>query len=92
MAFKAFNWNVQDKLGLHAEEVQSAYRSALFVFGIQLCMITFVAATIFGDSFKIVLAPNVAVLAARFVCSILMHLQVEADVRQGLLMMKYVSN
>jgi hypothetical protein len=32
------------------------------------------------------------VLGARFVCSILMHLQVEGDMRQGLQMMKYVTN
>jgi hypothetical protein len=31
-------------------------------------------------------------MGARFVCSILMHLQVEGDVRQGLRMMKYVTN
>lgn len=31
-------------------------------------------------------------LGARFVCTILMHLQVEGDLRQGLKMMKYVSN
>jgi len=35
---------------------------------------------------------NVYSLGARFVCSILMHLQVEADLRQGIFMMKYVSN
>lgn len=29
---------------------------------------------------------------ARFVCSILMHLQVEGDMRQGLQLMKYVTN
>lgn len=31
-------------------------------------------------------------LGARFVASILMHLQVEGDMRQGLQMMKYVTN
>ena len=55
-------------------------------------MIAFVGASIFSEGFQIVISPSVAVLAARFICSILMHLQVESDVRQGLLMMKYVSN
>lgn len=31
-------------------------------------------------------------MGARFICTILMHLQVEADMRQGLRMMKYVTN
>ena len=45
-----------------------------------------------SEGFKIILPPNINVLGARFVCSILMHLQVEGDMRQGLQMMKYVTN
>ena len=64
----------------------------MFVFGIQLLMITFVGSVVMQESF-IIFAPNaVTVLGARFVCTILMHLQVEGDMRQGLRMMKYVTN
>jgi hypothetical protein len=38
------------------------------------------------------LRAGLTVMGARFVCTILMHLQVEGDVRQGLAMMKYVTN
>ena len=38
------------------------------------------------------LPANVTVMGARFICSILMHLQVERDMRQGMRMMKYVVN
>lgn len=38
------------------------------------------------------LRAGLLVMGARFVCTILMHLQVEGDVRQGLAMMKYVTN
>lgn len=38
------------------------------------------------------LGAGITVMGARFVCTILMHLQVEGDVRQGLAMMKYVTN
>ena len=38
------------------------------------------------------LSAGITVMGARFVCTILMHLQVEGDVRQGLAMMKYVTN
>ena len=55
-------------------------------------MITFVGSMILGDSFVIALPADVIVLGARFICTILMHLQVEGDLRQGLKMMKYVSN
>lgn len=63
-------------------------------------MIIFLGQIIFGYaagpplniSFTIVLPASVTVLGARFICTILMHLQVEGDVRQGLRMMKYNTN
>ena len=57
-----------------------------------MLMISFVGMTIFSYSFQLVPPASVPVLAARFICGILMHLQVESDLRQGLNMMKYVSN
>lgn len=92
MAFKAFNWQVMRELDLDMNEVHNAYHAAMFVFGFQILMIVFIGSIIFGNGFKIVIAKDVTVLGARFVCSILMHLQVEGDMRQGLKMMKYVTN
>ena len=92
MAFKAFNWDVMRELELDVDDVHNAYHAAMFVFGFQLCMITFIGLIISGESFTIVLPPNLSTMAARFICTILMHLQVESDIRQGLRMMKYVTN
>ena len=44
------------------------------------------------DQFKITMPASMSVLAARFVCSIMMHLQVSSDEAQGLHMMKYLVN
>ena len=92
MAFKAFNWKVMKELDMDIEEVHNAYHAAMFVFGFQLLMITFVGSIIVGPSFHIALPKDVIVLGARFICTILMHLQVEGDLRSGLKMMKYVTN
>lgn len=92
MAFKAFNWEVMRELDLDMEEVHNAYHAAMFVFGFQCLMILFIGTIIFSDNFTIVLPGNVSVMGARFICTILMHLQVEGDMRQGLRMMKYVTN
>ena len=92
MAFKAFNWEVMRELDLDMEDVHNSYHAAMFVFGFQLLMILFIGTIIAGDGFQIVLPSNVSVLGARFICTILMHLQVEGDMRQGLRMMKYVTN
>ena len=92
MAFKAFNWRVIEELDLDQTDVHNAYHASMFVFGIQLLMITFVGTMIFSDGFVISIPGSVQVLGARFICTILMHLQVEGDMRQGLRMMKYVTN
>ena len=55
-------------------------------------MVVFIGSMVFGPNFSIVLPEDITVLGARFVCTILMHLQVEGDLRQGLKMMKYVTN
>ena len=44
------------------------------------------------EQFRITMPASMSVLAARFVCSIMMHLQVSADEAQGLQMMKYLVN
>ena len=56
-------------------------------------MLLVVGNVIFGiDSISIVMPDSITTLALRFVCTVLMHLQVEADIRQGLRMMKYLPN
>ena len=92
MAFKAFNWQVIRQLDLNINEVHNSFHAAMFVFGIQCLMIFFIATMIFSDSFAIVLPSTLSVMGARFICTILMHLQVEGDMRQGLRMMKFVTN
>ena len=93
MAFKAFNWKVMQELDLKTSEVHNCFHAALFVFSFQTLIIGVVYLHICTDSnFVIEPADKVQVLGARFICTILMHLQVESDLRQGLKMMKYLSN
>jgi hypothetical protein len=92
MAFKAFNYTTMDALDMDVEEVHTAFHAAMFVFGFQILMILFVGSIILSDGFVITLPSSISVLGARFVCTILMHLQVESDMRQALRMMKYVTN
>ena len=81
MAFKALSWQVIRELDLDQGEVHNAFHAAMFVFGLQALMIIFLGTVILSDSFTIVLPANVSVMCARFVCTILMHLQVESDIR-----------
>ena len=94
MAFKALHWETMKELDLNLNEVHDAVRAAIFVFLIQctLIFILFIIITQSVDGFTIKLPTALPVLGARFTCSILMHLQVEGDMRQGLQMMKYAIN
>ena len=93
MAFKAFHWDTAAQLDLSTADVYNAYHAAIFVAGIQAAMIVFIGYMMYTySSFVIVFPADLATMAARFICTILMHLQVESDIRQGLRMMKYVLN
>ena len=92
MAFKAFNWKIMTQLNMNMTEVHNAFHAALFVFFFQVLLIIFIGKVVLGDDFSIALPSSISVLGARFLCAILMHLQVEGDLRQGIKMMKHVTN
>ena len=94
MAFKALHYESMQQMGLNPDDVFDAFQAAISVFFLQMILIGILALIVMTgkDGFSIKLPTNIYVLVARFVCSILMHLQVESDMRQGLQMMKYVTN
>jgi len=62
------------------------------VFLLQISLIFFVLSFVQDDpDFNLVCPKDLSVLATRFIATIMMHLGVEADIRQGLLMMKFVT-
>ena len=82
MAYKALHWKSAEQLNLSQNEVYNAFHSSCIVTGIQLLMLAVVAIVIFGEGpIVISMASTITVLALRFVCTLLMHLQVESDVR-----------
>ena len=80
-------------MNLESEDVYNAFYSSVTVFTIQCILLSFIFNQIFYSStFKIQMPSSPYTLGARFVCTILMHWQVEGDVRQGLKMMKFTAN
>ena len=93
MAYKAFHNKSNLALDLSPREVFEATQAVFFVSSIQLSLVAVIFITMSDeDQFKIIMPASMSVLAARFVCSIMMHLQVSADEAQGLHMMKYLVN
>ena len=75
MAYRAFHDKSNHALDLSPREVFEATQAVFFVSSIQLSLVYVIVWTMTDeDQFKIVMPKNMAVLAARFVCSIMMHL------------------
>ena len=55
-------------------------------------MIVIIFSMILGDGFSIIVPTTVPTMACRFIATTLMHLSVGEDIRQSLIMMKYVTN
>ena len=93
MAYRAFHNKSSTDLDLSPREIFEAIQAVFFVSSIQLSLVLVIFITMTDeDSFTIKMPASMSVLAARFVCSIMMHLQVSADEAQGLQMMKYLVN
>jgi len=88
MAYKALNMKVCEEINLDKDDWNNAFQAACTVFFIQVMMVILVATTMS----ELVYPNNVMTLAARFITSLLMQLQVEGDIRQGMMMMKYTVN
>jgi len=72
MAFRALHRSSATKMELMPKDWQRAFQSAIFVFFIQLILLTFIFVALFDSGIKV--PPGVDTLAARFICVILMHL------------------
>ena len=57
-----------------------------------MLLLTMVFLSFRDTKMKIIHPPDAFVMSARFLCSILMHLNVESDIWQGQLIMKFVTN
>ena len=92
MAFKALNIKAASELGLETKEVTQAFQFAVFVFVFQLILISIIFSEILSNDVMLFLTSNIECLTARFLCTFLMHMMVESNVREGLIMMKYATN
>ena len=92
MAFKALNFKAAAEIGLETKEVMQAFQFAVFVFIFQLILMSIIFYEVLSDDVMLFLTSNIECLTARFLCTFLMHMMVESNVREGLIMMKYATN
>tara|TARA_B110000285_G_C15005053_1_gene553414 strand:+ start:303 stop:710 length:408 start_codon:yes stop_codon:yes gene_type:complete len=80
-------------LNMDMKEVSEIYLGALLLIGVQIAMtftITYIEA--FDTTFHIIPAGSYFIIVPRFLSSVMMHLNVEPDIRSGLKLMKYAVN
>jgi hypothetical protein len=77
-------------IGYEASEVHSSFRSCLVVFAVQTILIYAIKLAL-GD-LQIIVPARPSILAVRFICTLLISLQVEKKISSGQLIMKYVVN
>lgn len=92
MCFKSLHTVCAQKMELLPKDWQRCFQSAIFVFCIQALLLVMINLAFLDETMTIKSPTMVVTLGARFICSILMHLQVEGDVRQGQKMMKFATN
>jgi hypothetical protein len=92
MAFKACNYDCYKELDINPREQAQAVFAAFFVVFMQWSLIFFVVNYMTSDPTFILLCPkNLSVLATRFIATLMMHMTVSADIKSGLLQMKFVT-
>ena len=90
VAYIRFKWN--GNLKLNSLERSSVLMNSLFIHILQLSLIGIIWTYAFKCEFTVYVPNEVEILITRFIASMMMHLQVEKDIRNGLGMMKYAVN
>ena len=80
----------RDKYTIYCDETASFLRSCSFIFTVQLLFILLIGSEIFQN--MQVQATSYEVYLTRSICTILLHFQIEKEIRVALLMIKYFAN
>jgi hypothetical protein len=81
------------KIQMNDDEMMNIFLGALMIIGCQLCMIGMIIYyEVTSPNFNIVPATSFTIILARFLSSVMMHLNVEPEIRAGLILAKWCLN
>jgi hypothetical protein len=81
------------KIEMDDGEMQQIFLGAIMIIGAQLTMIGLIVTyELTNEDFKIVPSNSFLIIMARFMSSLMMHLNVEPEIRSGLMLAKYCMN
>lgn len=81
MCFKALHRQSAVDMRLIPNDWQRALQSAIFIFVIQILLIIMLTVALFSEDEGVLPPVSMKLLVARFICSLLMHMTTEGDVR-----------
>lgn len=81
-----------ENVPMSPRDMSKIYMGGTMVTLIQLTMIFLIATEMQSENFTLAPADKFTIIVPRLLSSIMMHLNVEPDIRNGLLLMKYVVN
>ena len=91
LSYCAFIEKYALKFDLREDEKSKYFMTASFIFVLQMILIILLASDMmFGD--RMMLKADFPTLLVRFVCAIILHIQVEKEIAQSIQMMKYYIN
>lgn len=81
------------KIRMNEEEVMNIFIAAIMVIGCQICMMGMIIYyEMTSPDFEIRPSNSFIIILARFLSSLMMHLNVEPEIRSGLVLCKYCLN
>jgi hypothetical protein len=91
LAYISYLIHNQNKYSLTREIRNTHFKRCLYIFGLQIVLVALLGLQMVSKDFKFTLA-NYQVLLARFICAILLHIQLNKEVFQAIGMIKHVAN
>lgn len=77
---------------MNKREISNIYLGALLVVCFQMTLIFLIISHMLSDKFKRVTPDSVLIILPRFLSSLMMHINVETDIRAGITLMKFAVN
>ena len=84
--------NCAPVIQMNKREISNIYLGALLVICFQLTLIFLIISHMLSDKFKRVRPDSVLIILPRFLSSLMMHINVETDIRAGINLMKFAVN
>jgi hypothetical protein len=92
LAFISSMKSIQAEYKVSPEIQGRNFYACLWIFGAEIVIIALIAQSVFfTDPHFAIYTPNTAIYLCRFICTVLLHMDLIEDVKQGITMLSYLN-